>query len=194
MVLLAARAKHPPAAQRELDLLVSEVGDEIDVITKVSPVDALKKRRERWSQDIIEVGMELMGSALSAQQAEGMMRAFVAKRKERTIEFRRRSACGNGARFSGLFAVILRCRASSLRPGCTYSTMPPPRTESLGWDFYCRLVPREVRPVPERRRSRDRRGRIAGTMPQPSSAPPRTARCLQRTSATSIPTAATMPS
>ena len=80
-LLLASRGKMSELEQRELDLLVAQVNEEegmLDTGASVSLINALgKKKRERWSQDIIELGMELMEKNLSGQQAESVTRAFV---------------------------------------------------------------------------------------------------------------------
>jgi hypothetical protein len=80
-LLVAARGKMSELEQRELDLLVAQVNEEegmLETGASVSLIDALgKKKGERWSQDIIELGMELMEKNLSGQQAESVTRAFV---------------------------------------------------------------------------------------------------------------------
>lgn len=66
-----------PAAREELDFLV-DASKEVDTEQTVSLIAELGKKGERWSQDIIELGMELMEKGLTAPQAEQVTRAFVA--------------------------------------------------------------------------------------------------------------------
>jgi hypothetical protein len=89
-VLLRARGKMGEEEKAELGRLVGEIGKEADMIgtgASVSLVGALgKKKGERWSQDVIELGMELMAKNLSGEQAESVTRAFVAFQHPHLVE------------------------------------------------------------------------------------------------------------
>jgi hypothetical protein len=71
--LLRARALLSQSEKAELDILVQAQ----EVEEGPSLVGVLGKKDERWSQDVIEIGMELIEKGLSARQAEAVTRAFV---------------------------------------------------------------------------------------------------------------------
>ena len=71
--LLRARALLSDSEKAELDILVQAQ----EVEEGPSLVGVLGKKDERWSQDVIEIGMELIEKGLSARQAEAVTRAFV---------------------------------------------------------------------------------------------------------------------
>ena len=72
--LLRARNLLSVSEKAELDILVQ--AQEVDV-EGPSLIGVLGKKGERWSQDVIEIGMELMEKGLSARQAEAVTRVFV---------------------------------------------------------------------------------------------------------------------
>jgi hypothetical protein len=72
--LLRARELLSDSGKAELDILVQAQEVEVE---EPSLIGVLGKKGERWSQDVIEIGMELMEKGLSARQAEAVTRAFV---------------------------------------------------------------------------------------------------------------------
>jgi len=68
--LFRARSLMPKVAQAQLDMLVfeSRAIDTKSTVSTVSLIGALGKKGEMYSQDVIELGMELMEKGLTAPQ------------------------------------------------------------------------------------------------------------------------------